>query len=266
VSSPTITPPPSRDDGNKLLATRRGSLTVALIAAVLAAAVLVIFLNNYRDSVGGSNKTETVLVARSLLPKGSTGDAIASNGLFQAVDIKHSQVKDGAITDPAALRHKVLTREVFSGEQLTTHDLAFTSDRVVNKLSGNQRAVEIPVDSAHGMLGQVQAGDHVDVYGAYNVQNTGGPEQKVLKEIMQNVEVLKISGTGGGAGGGGAVILRAPETVAAQMAFTAENGKIWISARPQAGAKQSPPSITTIDTILFGIKPISAQKLLRSSK
>jgi Flp pilus assembly protein CpaB len=257
VSTPTLKPPPPRGDSNSnnsLLATRRGSLIAAAITAFLAVILLLLFLSQYRNSVGDTNKTETVLVARSLLPKGSTGEVVAANGMFQAVNVKHSQVKNGALTDPAALRGKVTTQDVFAGQQITTGDLSTSQDRVINQITGKQRAISVAVDAEHGLVGSLQAGDHVDVYGAFNAAGSGG-QRAVLKEIQQNVLVLKTPSSGGGGAGSSnqqTVTLRATDDIASQLAFAAENGAIWLTLRPQAGAQQDPPSLTTLQSVLSG--------------
>jgi Flp pilus assembly protein CpaB len=256
VSTPTLKPPPPRGDSNgnnNLLATRRGSLIAAAITAFLAVVLLLVFLNQYRNSVGDTNKTETVLVARNLLPKGSTGEVVAANGMFQAVNVKHNQVKDGALTDPAALKGKVTTKDVFAGQQITTGDLSTSQDRVINQITGKQRAISVAVDAEHGLVGSLQAGDHVDVYGAFNAAGSGG-QRAVLKEIQQNVLVLKTPSGGGGVGSSNqqTVTLRATDDVASQLAFAADNGTVWLTLRPQAGAQQNPPSLTTLQSILAG--------------
>jgi Flp pilus assembly protein CpaB len=266
MSTPTLTPPSSQgSNSKKLLSTRRGSLIIALVSAVIAAAVLLIFMTQYRSSVDGSNKTVTVLVARNLLPKGSSGQVIASQGLFQAVNMRKGQVKDGALTDPAALNGKVTTRQIFSGQQITLHDLSAAQDSVLNQITGNQRAVAVSLDGQRGLLGTLKTGDHVDVYGAFNGRGSSG-NSPVLKEIMQNVLVLRAPAAGGGGlGGSGAanVVLRAPDTVAARIAFSAQNGTVWLTLRPPAGAQDSAPSLITIASVLFGKPAVNIETTVR---
>jgi Flp pilus assembly protein CpaB len=272
MGTPTFTPPSSKGSNNghnssSMLATRRGSMTVAVVTAVLAAAILLVFMSRYRADVSHESKTETVLVARNMLPRGSSGQVIASQGLFQAVQMKRGDVKDGALTDPAALKGKVTTVDVFSGQQITARDLTAAQDPVLGQITGNQRAVAVSVDGQHGLIGSLHPGDHVDVYGAFNGKTGGstGPSVAVLKEIIQNVLVLRAPATAGtGLAGSGQqpVVLRAPDTVAARIAFAAENGTVWLTLRPQAGAQQSPPSLTTIESVLFGKPAVNIQSTL----
>ena len=248
---PAAPSPPGRNSGNPLH-TRRGSLVAAVGTAIVAAIILVVFLNNYRN--GDSSKTETVLAARSLLPKGSSGNAVASSGLFQAINVKHSQVKPGAITDPSALRGQVTTKAIFPGEQITAADLQSRgANGVVDELNGVQRAISIPVDPAHGLVGSLNAGDHVDIYGAYNLRG-----RQILRELAQNILVLRPAGapTGGAVSGSnntngnGNVVLQVPENLAGKLALTAEYYKVWLTLRPPVGARQGARTTDGLGTAL----------------
>lgn len=251
-----VPPPTQKPDRGNPLSTRRGSLTAAIVAAVLAAIVLIVFLSNYRsDTATGGGKTVTVLAARNLLPQNSSGDAIAANGLFQAIRVKQGELKPGAITDPGALRGKVTTHQLFAGEQFTAADFRGKESRgVIDQLSGNQRAIAVSVDTTHGLAGNLHDGDRVDVYGIYslkgvNTQGAGDPDSQVARELLKNVTVLKApSGKGDGD-----VVLNVPENVAGKLALTADFGKVYLALRPSAGSQSLPIETTdSAETIILG--------------
>jgi pilus assembly protein CpaB len=252
----------------KVLSTREGTLAFAVLAAVLAAAAVMAFINSYKRSLDASAEPVTVLVAKGSLPKGSSGDLIAEKGLFQATGLKREQIKEGAITDPASLRGQVAKHEIVRGQQLTTADFSKPTDPVLSKLDAGSRAVSVPLDTAHGMVGQVQAGDHVDVYAGFNVQPDGAARPRpVMRVLIQDVEVLAAPSTDEKAGPGAAgtqtqnIVLRVDEEKAAEVAFSADNGKVWLALRPQAGAETSPPSLTNLDRIVTGMDPIPLDRV-----
>jgi Flp pilus assembly protein CpaB len=216
----------------------------AFLTAAVAAVVLIVYLSNYRSTTD-SEKTDTVITARSLLPRGSSGSQIASRGLFQAVNVKHKDVKSGAITDPSALRGQVTTTSIFPGEQITTSDLRPSAQSgVVDELRGHQRAVALPVDSTHGLAGAVDVGDHVDVYGAFGSE---------VRELAQNIVVLRppTSPTGAANSGSGEnVILQVSERLAGKLVFTAEYHKVWLTLRPPVGAEQDRRSTDVLDSVI----------------
>jgi pilus assembly protein CpaB len=252
----------------KILSTREGTLAFAVLAALLAAGALMAFISGYKRSVDASAEPVTVLVAKDALPKGSSGDLIAQKGLFQATGLKREQVKEGAITDPASLRGQVAKHELVRGQQLTTSDFAKPTDPVLSKLDADTRAVGVALDTAHGLIGQIQAGDHVDVYAGFNVQPDGASRPRpVMRVLLQDIEVLAAPDADEKAAVGSSttqaknVVLRVPEEKAAELAFTSDNGKAWLVLRPQAGADTSPPSLTNLDRMVMGLPPIPLDRV-----
>src|SRR5919202_262587 len=177
----------------RMLSTREGTLALAVVAALVAAATLVAFLHGYKRTLDDSAQPVTVLVAKQPLPKGSSGDLIARKGLFQATGFKREQVKEGAITDPASLRGVVAVHDIVRGQQLTTADFAKPTDPVMSRLGSDERAVSIPHDSAHGIIGRIAAGDHVDVLAGFQVEPDSGAARPhpVMRTLLQDVEVLQ---------------------------------------------------------------------------
>jgi Flp pilus assembly protein CpaB len=258
----------SGTDIRRFVSTREGTIVVAAFVALLAGAMVLLFLSQYRQSVTNSSPT-SVLVAKSLIEKGSSGDVVVTKGMYETTTIKKSEVQTGAISDPAVLRGQIVARDVYPNRQLTAQDFTKTTDAVVNKVDAKERGMTVPLDSAHGMIGDVTAGDHVDVMGGFNVQPEGATRpHPVMKTLLQNVLVLRAPVSGTKSAGLGStttknVVLKVNDTDAAEIAFTSDNGKIWLVLRPHAGAAQSRPSLVTMETILFGINPVRAAKLVQ---
>ena len=262
-----VTAPPQRPkrDLSKVVSTRGGSVAVAALTALLAAALLMVFLTRYRDSVNSNDKLTTVLVAQRLIEKGSSGDVIATQGLYQTSRLPKKQLKNGALSDPGAIRGKVATQEVLPGQQLTTTDFAPSTDPIVKNLAGDQRAISLPLDSAHGMIGDVHSGDRVDVLAGFNWQPNGAASSvPVSKVLLQNALVLKAPANAqkGGIAGNSTqnVVIQAPADMTSQLAFSADNGKVWIVKRPKVGAKNTNQGIVSLPNVLFGIKPIQTPR------
>jgi pilus assembly protein CpaB len=253
----------------KILSTREGTLAFAVLAALLAAGALMLFVGGYKRSLDAQAEPVTVLVAKEPLPKGSSGDLIAQKGLFQATGLKREQIEEGAITDPASLRGQVARHDLVRGQQLTTADFSKPTDPVLSKLGAADRGVGVALDIAHGLIGQVQAGDHVDVYATFLVKPDGTAQPRpVTRVLLQDIEVLAApapdekAATGAGAAAQNHnVVLRVPENNAPELAFSSDNGKVWIALRPQAGADQSEPTLTNLDRIVTGMPPIPIDRL-----
>ena len=81
---------------SRLTSTRRGTLLVAGAAAILAGALILIYLNGYRNSVQSECAPVTVLIAQENIPKGTSGAVIASKNLFKTTTMRESQLREGA--------------------------------------------------------------------------------------------------------------------------------------------------------------------------
>jgi Flp pilus assembly protein CpaB len=262
---PVTTPNQPRQgrESRRLLSTRGGSALVAAVTALLAGALLLVFLTQYRKSVRNSDKTAPVLVAQRLIPHGSSGNVIATQGLYQVSRMKKADLQTGALSDPSAVRGMVAVVDILPGQQLTERDFGPVTNGVQYNLTGDERAISIPLDASHGLIGTVQTGDRVDVIGIYNFSPSPAPIARIL---LQNILVL--SAPPPGAGGGSNVVLQVPDDQAAKVAWSSDNAKLWLVERPQIGAKQTPPAIVTGNNIVLDTKPIpisgkAAQQLLR---
>jgi Flp pilus assembly protein CpaB len=254
----------------KLVSTRKGTLLAALVIALIAAASILLYLNSYRDSLKSQGALVTVLVAKQTIPKGTAGSIVAAKDFYTVTTIKESQLLEGAISDPATLRNKVSSREIFEGAQLTAIDFVAGGDSLVAQLTDRQRVVSVPLDTAHGMIDAIEVGNKVDVYAGMNVvwidpdgtPNNGGQTKPVVRLIVTNVPVLAVGEKKRSGSGTTNVSLRVDDRTAAKIAFASDNGRVWLALRPSAGAKASRPDIVTAETLLLGIPPLVAYKAL----
>jgi Flp pilus assembly protein CpaB len=243
----------------KLISTRAGTVAIAGGAALLAGVFIVVYLNRYRHSIKAEGAPVTVLVAKRLIPKGTPGDAL-SLSYFDRTTIRQSQLLGGAFSDVASVRGRVAARDVLAGQQLTAADFTKAASSMASSLSGSERAIDVPLDPAHGMVGHLQAGDRVDVFVGFNVQAPGGGQSYPVSRVLaQGVEVLDVGQKSGGLGNANSatnISLRVNETQAASIAYAVDNGKIWLVLRPPTGAPQVRAGLVSAGTILLGTPPV----------
>ena len=225
---------------------RGWTLILGLAAAALAAILLIVYLVQYRSSVNESAAPTPVLVAKNLIPKGTSGTVIAEKQLFQAATLAKDDLKVGAISDPAFLAGRVAVADIFPGQQITTADLsAGLTDAIPTQITGLQRAVAIPVAGARGLVGYVASGDRVDIY--YETGSTGG---NILGLLAPNVLVMRAP-----AGEGQPAVLRANAPIAQRLALASDSGTLWFLLRPAGDAKEAPKkalSSTELLTLIQG--------------
>jgi len=223
------------------MSSRGWAIALGIGAIVLAAILLVVYLDRYRARVGGENAPTPVLVAKQYIPAGTPGTLVASGPMYAPTTLPRKEVEVGAISDPQYLSGRAASAEIFPGQQFTATDFA-TADTasVDSQITGTQRALSISIDGVHGSLSQVQPGDSVDIY-----TSVGG----VVKLFRPNVKVLAIP-TVPGPTGSGNMILRLESKDAATFAFAADNTQMYFVLRPVVGAKPTKPSTANAATVL----------------
>jgi pilus assembly protein CpaB len=235
-----------------MFTTRRGSLLVGAAAAVLAGIILLAYLHSYRNSVNGAAAPVSVLVAKNLIQKGTPGDIIGTSSQFQVASVPKAQLQLGALTDPATLTGRVAVTDIYPGQQLTAGYFAFAPPGTLQtKISGSDRAISIQIDAEHGMVGQIGAGDHIDIFVGVNRLGPAG-SQPVIKLLMEDITVIRAPV----AGGSGLYTLRATGRQAPVLAYASDNGKLWFVLRPASGAKTVNPGFVSAQSLLLGLKPV----------
>jgi Flp pilus assembly protein CpaB len=238
--------------GRKLSASRGGTLILGIIAAVVAAILLVVYIQHVRSSAKSDVAPAPVVVANALIPKGTPGSVIALRHLYTTKAFPKDQIKIGAVTDPGYLTGRVAATDIVPNQQITAADLSSSiSNAIETKITGNDRAIALPVAGPQGLVGTVQDGDHVDVY-----MQLGA----VLTLLEPNVLVLKapVGNTGGSAlstinnSSGQGMILKVNSKQAARLAFADSQGALWFVLRPTVGAKKTAPQKITVQDLFTG--------------
>jgi hypothetical protein len=79
---------------------------------------------------------------------------------------------------------------------------------------------------------------------------------------LQDIYVLSAPAAGGGGISGGSngsnIVLRIPTKTAGQVAYAADNGKVWMILRPPPPATQSTPPATQATPPASGAAPTTA--------
>lgn len=238
--------------------TRRGALVLSFAAAVLAALVLAIYLQSVRTTTPtGAVIPDRVLVATRLIPRGTAASTIAADHLYTVASVAPSQLESGAITDPSAIDGRLAAGDIYPGQQLTQLD--FTTENATTlpyQLSGAQRAIAVLVDSVHGLIGQIAAGDYVDVYvdvtgtqGSFSgttgkTKNTGGVPTQV-RLLMPDILVLSTPSAASPD-----MILQVNTDDIPEFAYASDYERLWFVLRPQVGASSTAPESATLNTLL----------------
>jgi pilus assembly protein CpaB len=252
----------------RVLTSRFGAAGAAIVLAVAAAALVVVYMQNHDSGLKSSSGDVAVLVATRTIPEFTPANQVVDGNMFREDQVSADAVADGAITDADQLKGMVARNDVYPGEQLTTNQFQRSSTTsVAVKLEANQRAIAFPVDPASGMIGQLQAGDHVDVVATFDVlpvgKNgmplTGAQAIPLTRTIVSNALVLTApeasSGTSGSHGDsahGPSLTLAINTAQVNSILFAQQKGTIWFALRPPGSAQDIGDKIIDVDAVLRG--------------
>lgn len=209
--------------GGPSAANRRTAVIVAVVSAVLAAALIYLFVQHYRKpSPPAAPKVTTVWVATKRIPLGTPEPAAAAAGLFKQATVPVSKAVSGALTDPSLITADAASVTIVPGQQLTSGDWTPASDTIAADLKGTQRAVAFSLDAEHGLTSFLQPGNTVDVMGVSGATST---------LLDQKIPILY--------NGGGLVVLNLTDRQALLLTAATGNYALWLSLRPSIGAKDS---------------------------
>lgn len=223
------------------MSSRGWAIALGIGAILLAAILLIVYLDRYRSRVSGENAPTPVLVAKQLIPRGTPGTIVASQTMYAPTTLPRKEVEVGAIADPQYLSGRAAATDVFPGSQLTATQFAASDTASVDsQITGPERAISISMDNVHGSLSQLQAGDNIDIYTA-----VGG----VVKLFRPNMKVLAVPSQTGPSGGSN-LILRINTKDAATWAYAADNTQFYFVLRPVVGAAPTKPSTANAASVL----------------
>jgi pilus assembly protein CpaB len=238
-----------------MLATRQGSLFLALLCAVIAAGILMFALGRYKSNLNTVPQQATVLVATGEIKKGTTGEEIAKQHLYKSTPVISSQLTSGAMANAASLASEVAQTDILPGQQLTNSQFSSSAGPPA-LLAPGQRAISVAIDEAHGDTDILRAGDHIDIYTTVSVGsggNSGSLSQELVLLVPDALVLKPASGSAvhdnGRTISGGSMVLALSSKDVGEVAYAADSGKLWVSLRP-SDASPTPSSPITLQSIL----------------
>jgi Flp pilus assembly protein CpaB len=228
---------------SKLFTTRQGTVLLGVIAAVIAAIALIVYLQHYRNSV--AQHDVQILVANKTIPQGMTGDQLATaTGFYTIRGIPKDQVLTGAITDTSTLTGKVALAQIKPNSQLTESQFGAPTG-LAPQLAPGDRAVVVSLGSPQSVAGQIGPGSLVDVWVTSSGQGAGGVSRPIAKLLFQGMQVMN-------AVDGGNVTLMATARQAGQLIAASSNATIWLALRPALGRDLKRPPVISAGSVVGG--------------
>ena len=255
-------------------------VAIAVVLAVAAAAAVVLYTQGIKDEQFGASGATTVIVSGQDIPANTQLQPLLDQGgVFTEVQVPESALVANAVTSTDQLNGATTTQQIFANEQIPTSRLS-TSDTPLNRLgiSPEHLAVSVEIDAPPGGLGNIQAGDYVQVFATYQSVSvipvglqqylrspaTSTAPQKQLPPftltLIETVKVLKIQNPPVDVETGRTDVSRIQVTMdlepqdAQNLVFAQENAHIWLGLLPPKEEGTSPKPSTVPLELLLGAK------------
>ena len=211
----------------KGMSDRKTAFLVAGISAVLAAALIYLFVSHYHKNnpapVVVTPQDSTVLVAKQPIPAGTPESQVVAGGLLKPTRVPQSQVVAGALSDPSLVAGEATAVAIPVGQQITAADFTKTPINTISEfLKGDQRGVGFNLDGEHGLTSFLQPNTQVDVMAV---------KGSTTQLLLSNVTIIGNSG--------GLVILRLTDKQQLIVTAATTDHTLWLSMRPTLKATES---------------------------
>jgi Flp pilus assembly protein CpaB len=230
------------------------NLVIAIALAVVAVLLTVVYVGAARDDQAAGKEQLTVYAVTKSFDSGASGAKVASNVTTHVVS------RDAAGPDPVTnvnqIRGLFLTEPVYAGEQLTLKRFAPPAQvGVLAKISGNERAFQLPGTPNQLMVDTIQAGNRVDVVANLkNPKNQSDVKSAVVLRNLRVLDTVKLDDKSALAGSEGrdAVILAVTDEQAQRLYYVQKNGDWALQLRPVKKPKDGKRDAATFTTVLAG--------------
>ena len=224
------------------MSSRGWAIALGIGAVVLAAILLVVYLDRYRARVGGRNAPTPVLVAKQLIPTGTPGSIVATERDVRADDAPAQGGRGRSGRRPVVPRGRAAAADIFPGQQITATDFAASDTASVDsQITGTQRAISISIDNVHG---SALAGAGRRLGRRLHVgrrRREAVPPERQGADDSRRFPARAV---------GSNLVLRIDTKDASKWAYAADNTQLIFVLRPVVGAKPTKPSRRPSATVL----------------
>ena len=257
------------------------NIGLAIGLAIVAALLVLFYVNNYRRTVQQAEEPVQVYVAAVDIAEGTSGADVLDGDMLATEDVARRSVAPGAIANPSQIEELIAADAIYAGEQVTTR--RFTREEEIgirSQISGTTRAFQLSGDQHQLLVGTLQAADRIDVVTSikYRVDSfdeesgaaSGSRDRTASRVVPRDILVLKVAEsqvttqkiTNPG-NSPLSVTLALSDSQVQKLSFVIRNGEWSLQLRPTDDPADSAESVETVESVLGdGLKPNQLSQLI----
>lgn len=175
-----------------------GRRTVLLIAAVVVAALgtglIFAYVSGVNNRALADQSPQRVLVAKVVIPSGTTAADAAKAGGFELKTVAKDSVATGALSDIEPVADQVTLTTIYPGQQIVAAAFGAQGSSSALPIPGSDLAMSVQLDDPARVAGFVEPGSNVAVFATLNPQ-TGNSNDQQTRLLLPKATVIAVGPT-----------------------------------------------------------------------
>lgn len=169
-------------------------LTAAIVIAAIGTTLVYLYAKQANDRAIAEARPVDVLVAKTLIPAGTSADQILTDNSVEIQQIPAQSVAEGAIGDIQGVAGQVAINPIFPGQQILTQLFGETAGAVTGiNIPEGLLAASFSFGDTARVAGFVNAGSEVAVF--LTSPAVGDNEEPTTRLLLPNVQILAVGAT-----------------------------------------------------------------------
>jgi pilus assembly protein CpaB len=166
-------------------------LVAALVVAALGTTMVFLYVNGVNDRALAKQEPVKVLVAKNLIPAGTSAEDASASASFDLKTISRGDLVTGAISSPQPLAGKVTNSTIYPGEQILPQKFGDPGAASNLSIPKGKMTVSVQLNDPAQVAGFVRAGNDVALF-VDSATKSGLPSSRLL---LPKIHVLAIGNT-----------------------------------------------------------------------
>jgi Flp pilus assembly protein CpaB len=243
----------------------RGLVVVlAFLLAIGATAAVFLYVNGVKSSATTGGTTTNVIVSKQTIPAGTGLDALVSSGAFVTKSIPTDDVVPGATTSIQQLQGKTTSSTILAGEQIPIARVTGTEAGGPLAIPKGMQAETFQLSAAEGVSGHVFQSSHIAIYATFDGASISGKSsppavtggsggsggETVTVDLVPDVQVLDVIRPEAKSTTSSQFLVTLALTPqdAQRLAYTLDQGRVWVALLPpgEQGKSQKPIDLADV--------------------
>jgi Flp pilus assembly protein CpaB len=233
-------------------------VAIAIVLAVVAAAAVILYTNQVRETAIADEAT-AVVVASEDIPAGTRLDPLLERDVFETINVPNDALVDGAITQLGALAGQTTNSPILAREQIPGSRLASGSGAVSQAgVTPDHVGVALSLEGPRGGAGAIRLGDSVAVYVTFNKDTV--VLRSTLDRILAPQQLARFIAAQQGAPSANAPAIRLGADFTATVVASTRVIQIAVPTTTDANGQQTTTEGTI--TVMLDLLPEDAQSVV----